>query len=1014
MIQLKVYNDSSQTEQTFLDLYETSPIKLNLSIEDITTAEARSVFSRTFRVPGTRTNQQYFKHAFLINGVDFDVTQKKPAEILVDGAEFRQGHIRLQKIFMNADQDKIDYEVLFLGETRDFSSAIGDAAMCNLQMPDLQHTQSYQNVETSWLAYPQSTSFTAGLADGNVLYPLIDFGNSYDNDGDVEQPKIGLGNSSSTNRYFNHTGNPIEVDRFRPMIRARRLVGQIFDDAGYTFTSSFLDSDLFRSIYVSAFGNEAVVAINVNETSINTGEVSGNITQAEGDLLRADTVISDIGQNFTLQDLFGGTSYEAPAAGVYGVRAEAYVTAQRELSQGFDDIAMRLVISNASQTTTYATGSYVTNGIATVQANVTLAQGDKIYIYAEPQVSVDQSIVNNFNFQILSAPGDVNPASMLDCEYKQIDFIKDVLTTFRLVMAPDPTDPKNFIIEPFVNYITQGELHNWSDKLVEEKDFIIEPLFYTQSDLIKFKHETDADVLNLYHEKAYKQSYGYLEFDSGNELLKGTRDIKTEWAPTPITQIDFQDQQSFSQRFVIPKIHANETDQGLTQHQPIKPKTRFLFYNGLQTVGTIGASAHDAEWYMVGSPNSPFDTYPLVSYYEDWPPTADSVVLNWNTDIAYYGTSTPYNVSSDNDLYRIYWSSYINSLYSSQARRVTAYFILNNVDLQDFSFDDIIFVNGTYYRPEKIIDAEIGNKGPVRVQLIKLLDYGPRSQTGGALTVNTSTTAPGCYNGNDGEVDVDITETVTVPLSWSLTNGDTGTAQSEPFTITGLNPGTYTITVTDSSGATGQSQFTVAQSNATELGATSNVTAPSDCEPQTNDGSVTITATGGTSPYTISWDDGGPASFTRSNLTSAYYDFTITDANGCTFDSTVLVSCTTVQNNNNITVYEEEWQYEVQGTVDEIAPFVVLYVSSGTQAGWYAYDGTWQDLLNIAQGNGGLIPVAWQNGTTCDYNRDWFKASTYGALLEVPFEDTGCFQGQNAQQNSRVTRNASSVTFAIE
>ena len=57
------------------------------------------------------------------------------------------------------------------------------------------------------------------------------------------------------------------------MIRARRLVQQIFDDAGYTFTSSFLDSALFKQIYVSAFGNEAVVEINVNETSINTGEV---------------------------------------------------------------------------------------------------------------------------------------------------------------------------------------------------------------------------------------------------------------------------------------------------------------------------------------------------------------------------------------------------------------------------------------------------------------------------------------------------------------------------------------------------------------------------------------------------------------------------------------------------------------------------------------------------------------------------------------------------------------------
>ena len=516
------------------------------------------------------------------------------------------------------------------------------------------------------------------------------------------------------------------------MIRARRLVQQIFDDAGYTFTSSFLDSALFKQIYVSAFGNEAVVEINVNETSINTGEVYGNPTppQAEGDFLTADTVISDIGQNFTLQDLQNGTSYEAPTAGVYGVRAEASVSAQRELSQGFDNIAMRLVISDSTKNTTYATGSYVTNGIATVQSNITLAQGAKIYVYAEAQYTADRSEVDNFTFQVLSAPGDVNPATMLDCEYKQIDFIKDVLTTFRLVMAPDPTDPKNFIIEPFVNYITQGELHNWSDKLVEEKDFIIEPLFYTQSDLIKFKHETDADVLNLYHEKAYKQPYGYLEFDSGNELLKGTRDITTEWAPTPMTQIDFEGQTHYSPDWIIPKLHANETDQGQTQHAPIKPKTRFLFYNGLHDCGP----KTEDRWYLQGSPNNPHTDYPQVSYYEDWPPTADSVVLNWNTDVAYWGTSSPYNITSDNDLYRIYWSSYINSLYSSQARRVTAYFILNNVDLQDFSFDDIIFVNGTYYRPEKIIDAEIGNKGPVKVQLIKLLNYGPRSQTGGAYS----------------------------------------------------------------------------------------------------------------------------------------------------------------------------------------------------------------------------------------------------------------------------------------
>ena len=1012
MIQLKVYENSNKTGgQSFLDLYETSPIKLNLSIEDITTAEARSVFSRTFRVPGTRTNQQYFKHAFLINGVDFDVTQKKPAEILVDGAEFRQGHIRLQKIFINHDEDKIDYEVLFLGETRDFSSGIGDAAMCNLQMPDLQHTQSYQNIETSWQAYPESTSLTAGLADGNVIYPMIDFGNTYDTDGDPQEPKIGIGSAGSNQDYFNHSSNPLGVDRMRPMIRARRLVGQIFDDAGYTFTSTFLDSALFKQIYVSAFGNEATVSINVNETSINTGEVYGDQTENQvDDLLEADTVVSDLGGNFTLQDSQNGTSYEAPTAGVYTVRAEALCFARRELSQGFADVAVRLQICNASQSTIYASGSYVTNGTATVQANITLAQGDKIYITADPDVSEDQSQITNFNFQVLAAPGDVNPASMLDCEYKQIDFIKDILTTFRLVMAPDPTDPKNFIIEPFVNYITQGQLHNWSDKLVEEKDFIIEPLFYTQSDLIKFLHESDGDVINLYHEKAYKQVFGYLEFDSGNELLKGTREIKTEWAPTPMTQIDFQGQSHFSPDWIIPKLHTAETDQGETQHQPIKPKTRFLFYNGLQDCGP----KTEDRWYLEGSPNNPHTDYPQVSYYEDWPPSTDSVVLNWNTDVAYWGSQSPYNNVSDNDLYRIYWSSYINSLYSSGARRVTAYFILNNVDLQDFSFDDIIFVNGTYYRPEKIIDAEIGAKGPVKVQLIKLLNYGPRAQTGGSLTLNLTPTAPGCYNGSDGTLQVDITETITVPISWSTSNGQSGTANSEPFTITGFSPGTYSITVTDSSGATATQQFTIAQSSATELGASSSVTPPSDCEPQTNDGGVTVTATGGTAPYTILWDDGA-TTFSRTNLTSAYYDFTITDTNGCTFDSTVLVSCTTVQNNNNLVIYDEEWQYEVQGTVDESSPFVVMQVTSGTQAGWYAYDGSWSDLQNVAQGNGGLITVAWQNTSgSCDYNRDWFKASSYANLLEAPFELTGCFQGQDAFRTSRTTVNPSGYTFAIE
>ncbi len=137
MIQLKVYKTQGDSETAlFLDLYDTEPIKLTLSIEDVTKADATSVFSKTFRVPATRNNNEFFENAYEVDGINFDVTLKNQAQILVDGAEFREGHIRLQKIFRNHDLDRIDYELLFLGETRDFSSVIAEKTLCEINMTD--------------------------------------------------------------------------------------------------------------------------------------------------------------------------------------------------------------------------------------------------------------------------------------------------------------------------------------------------------------------------------------------------------------------------------------------------------------------------------------------------------------------------------------------------------------------------------------------------------------------------------------------------------------------------------------------------------------------------------------------------------------------------------------------------------------------------------------------------------------------------------------------------------------
>ena len=44
------------------------------------------------------------------------------------------------------------------------------------------------------------------------------------------------------------------------------------------------------------------------------------------------------------------------------------------------------------------------------------------------------------------------------------------------------------------------------------------------------------------------------------------------------------------------------------------------------------------------------------------------------------------------------------------------------MDLQDFTFDDIIFIKDTYYYVQKITDALVGQRSLVKVELVKLLD----------------------------------------------------------------------------------------------------------------------------------------------------------------------------------------------------------------------------------------------------------------------------------------------------
>ena len=96
--------------------------------------------------------------------------------------------------------------------------------------------------------------------------------------------------------------------------------------------------------------------------------------------------------------------------------------------------------------------------------------------------------------------------------------------------------------------------------------------------------------------------------------------------------------------------------------------------------------------------------------------------------------------------------------------------------------------------------------------------------------------------------------------------------------ITSVAPGSYVLTITDSHGCTDTAHVTiVASANPT---ATINSTTDVSCHGGTN-GSITVSVSGGTSPYTYHWGTTTNTTATQGGFASGTYVITVTDVNGC-------------------------------------------------------------------------------------------------------------------------------------
>ena len=150
------------------------------------------------------------------------------------------------------------------------------------------------------------------------------------------------------------------------------------------------------------------------------------------------------------------------------------------------------------------------------------------------------------------------------------------------------------------------------------------------------------------------------------------------------------------------------------------------------------------------------------------------------------------------------------------------------------------------------------------------------------IVITAIVTQPTCVT--TGAINITVTNgTTPYSFNWAHTP-----SPSDPEDLTGLSAGIYTVTVTDLNGCTRTASWTLTVPTPPTV---TGVSTPVSC-PGGNDGTITLTLTGGTQPVSYDWLHIPGANNPQNliGLTAGTYCVTVTDGAGCTTNTCVIVN----------------------------------------------------------------------------------------------------------------------------
>lgn len=733
---------------TSMNLGDDTSISLNKSFEEIADFSTRtSSFTKTFNLPQSSDNDKFFRSAFMVNSSSFAENVVVDAVVKYGGADVFVGQARLSSI--NNSTYNGTYEIFLTQSLPDFATTLQNIKLIDLDYSNLTHTNSYDNISSTWSYTGGSYTDYTGLT-GTLLYPLAHYG--YD-----DSKYYGVFSDGASG--FTFSGAPITTDQFAPWLNINYIVDKVFERAGFTYTSDFFGTEYFQGLFglIKTTETMGVQTTSDSAENANTFLVSSNAGFFDNDLL------NNYGTAFTQFFFFNVESndplniftpslnttnrehfFTSAVAGVYILKFDFSVfltnanfplylnVALKDLDDGtiYTNVLGLLILPNRNNTSDF-----------NLLFNITLPAGRRVgAFYSRNQgggTFTSQIGFFRSTFELLSSPdlstsNEILLQNNIPGEITCLEFFKGLVQLFNLVVISD--GDRNLRIETWSNFFSSGVVKDFSNKIDLGSGYSLSPTNELAQEYI-ISYQESVDRFSRQNQQDRNQQFGTFRYISDVPYHTGVNNIVIPFQPLPISTFDA----ITDSNMLIPHLYQFPSDEQIAAleareaagedvsfgayFQPRGSGIRLGFYQGMLDFTITGATK--TYFILSGITAIGHTTYPAISHLSSYEFSASTFSdLNIGNQYDYWQpTQDTYVGFTSNDVFNNFWSARVDPLYDPDTKILRGKFKLTPTDINNLQFNDRVYFLEAYWRLLSMTDADITDISLVNCEWIKLPYY---------------------------------------------------------------------------------------------------------------------------------------------------------------------------------------------------------------------------------------------------------------------------------------------------